>query len=147
MERTSLSVLPEFSSSIPDFSGERKWSQECAEHGCHPWMLTAGPGEEGPGKSYLCQAWLWPLLQNEKWTIEGHCVSNQLSIIQGQILHSVGPPTAFEFSPAVCPLTVFLPIRASQRVGRWRQGEEVKFRSVISWLFLRHSCKRGRIVG
>lgn len=109
-------------------------------------MLTAGPGEEGPGKSYLCQAWLWPLIQNEKWTIAGHCVSNQLSIIQGQILHTVGPPCSLWVPSSCLPFDRFLPIRATvrERVGRWRKGEDVKFRSVILWLFLRSLQKGGK---
>lgn len=127
---------------------EEKWSKECAKPGCHPWMLTAGPGAEGPGKSCLCQAWLWPLIWNEKWTIGGHCVSNQLSIIQGQILHSVGAPYSLWVPSSCLPFDRFPAHQShSQRVGRWRKGEEVKFRSVILWLFLRRSCRGGRIIG
>lgn len=127
---------------------EEKWSKECAKPGCHPWMLTAGPGAEGPGKSCLCQAWLWPLIRNEKWTIGGHCVSNQLWIIQGQILHSVGAPYSLWVPSSCLPFDRFPAHQShSQRVGRWRKGEEVKFRSVILWLFLRRSCRGGRIIG
>lgn len=128
MARTKLLVGLEFSSSISDDSEGRGVKRGMRPTRLSPVNAHSWPRRGRSRKEYLCQAWLWPLFQNEKWTIGGHCVSNQLSIIQGQILHSVGPPllplSSLQLSalwPVSCPSE-----NHSQSVGRWRKGEGSK---------------------
>lgn len=45
----------------------KKQSKKCARHSCHPWMLTTGPGEDGPGKSYLPGLAMAP---HPKWEVD-----------------------------------------------------------------------------
>lgn len=115
MTRTRLPVWLEFSSSIPDYSERREAKQGTYQTRLSPVNAHSWPRRGRSRKELLIRLGCGPLSKIKSGQKEAivHPINSQLS--RGSFSTLWVPPTPFEFPPAVCPLTVFLPIRATVR--------------------------------
>jgi len=120
MTRSRLSVRLEFSSSIPDYSEGREAKQEICQTQLSPMNAHHWPRRGRSRKELLTRLGYGPSSKMRSGQKEAivHPINFQLS--RGSFSTLWVPPTPFEFPPAVCPLTVFPPIRAT--VTGWAGG-------------------------
>lgn len=118
--RSRFPVWLEFSSSIPDYSEGKEAKQEMCQTQLSPMNAHHWPRRGRSRKELLTRLGYGPSSKMRSGQKEAivHPINFQLS--RGSFSTLWVSPTPFEFPPAVCPLTVFLPIRAT--VTGWAGG-------------------------